>query len=421
MRRSTPMLIAALIAGATASGATGAVIVPGTEAQAGAASVDLDTNGRALVAYERTVRGRVGVYASTRTAARFRSRDAGVRLGFGRLELARLADGGGPDVVVWSRGRIFVALRRGGPYRTEVLPASVPRRRVLAGGVAGRRVVLVVGDAAHAAVVVRSPAGVWRSVPLPGAASGRSAMRVAVSEGSGRVVAAWTQGGGPAEQAVLAAVWSPGPGTWSAPATLAPAGGFGAPVAARVRLNRRGAAIVQVGRNAMYAGSFAPAPEPRLHVLDAGASAWRAATGIPAGTAGLAPDGTVVHAWFEPDGDRADRIMTASLPPGSGAWGAATRVARIERNEVSEITGIDDVAVAENGRVALVAELNPGPAPDEHLWYSRTPTSPTWRLGKGAAGTYGEVILVPGRQRIAVTWRADASLSGMPEGDLLPG
>ncbi len=112
--------------------------------------------------------------------------------------------------------------------------------------------------------------------------------------------------------------------------------------------------------------------------------------------------------------------MTASLPVGSGTWGAATRVARIERNEVSELTGIDDVAVAENGRIALVAELNPGPAPDEHLWYSRAATSPAWRLAPGAAGSYGEVLLVPGAQRIAVSWLADASLSGRPEGDLIP-
>ncbi|MCC6832456.1 MAG: hypothetical protein IT200_14010 [Thermoleophilia bacterium] len=420
MRRSPAL---AVVVGGLALPAAGqaTVIVPGTEVQAGEVAVDLDTNGRALVAYERTVAKRRGVWASTRTLARFRTRDAGVRLGSGRLELARLADGGGPDLVAWSRGgRVRVSLRRGGAYRTELLPASFPRRRVLGGGVAGRRVVLVLGDASAATVAVRSATGRWRAVSLPGPAAGRSAMRVAVSEGSGRVVAAWAQGPLGPQQAVLAAVWTPATGAWSAPRTLVPAGSFGAPVPGDVTINRRGAAVVRIGRASAYADAFLPAPEPRIHVIDARAVTWRAAPGVPPGPSGLAPDGTVLHAWTERVTEGTGRIMEAELPPGAVTWSTPVEVARITTGDIEQLSGVEAIAAAENGRVAIIAEINPGPAPDEHHAYSRLPGSAAWTRADLAASTYGDVRLIPGRQRLAATWDADSSLSALPEADLIP-
>ncbi|MFN8121262.1 MAG: hypothetical protein U0237_02400 [Thermoleophilia bacterium] len=397
------------------------MITPGTEEQAGALSVDLDVNGRAIVAYERTVAKRRGVWASTRTLQGFRSRDAGVLLGTGALQLARLADGGGPDFVAWSRGgRVRVSLRRGGQFRTEVLPASFPRRRVLAGGVAGRRVVLVLGDASSATVAVRSASGAWRAVPLPGLAAGRSAMRVAVSEGSGRVVAAWTQGPLGPQQAVLAAIWTPASGTWSPTRTLVPSGSFGAPFPQLVTMNRRGAAVVQIGRNPAYGFSFDPVPEPRIHVLDAGATTWRAAPGVPDGVSGLSPRGTVLHAWTETVTEGTERLMEAELAPGSSTWTAPAEVARIVTDDVQQLAGVEGIAAAENGRIAIIAEINPGPAPDEHYAYTRLPGAPSWTRQDLAASTYQDVALIPGRQRLGATWDADSSMSGMPEGELIP-
>lgn len=421
MRRHTLLTSLAMAALAAPAVAQASVIVPGTEAQIGGVSVDVDVNGRAVVAYERTIAGRTGVHASTRTLARYRTRDAGVRLGTGRLELARLADGGGPDLVAWSRGsRVRVSLRRGGPYRTELLPASFPRRRVLAGGVAGRRVVLVLGDASRATVAVRSAGGVWRAVPLPGPATGRSAMNVAVSEGSGRVVAAWTEGPIGPQQSVQVAVWTPASGTWSATQTLVAAGSVGAPVARRIRMNRRGAAVVQIGRSPAYAESFLPAPDPRIHVLDAGATTWRAAPGLPDGVATPAPDGTVLHAWRDSPATDVNRLLVAELPPASLTWGAPTTVYETSGPDVEFVTGADDIAVAENGRAAVSVEINPGPAPDGHLWYTRAPGSTAWVRSTGVGETYLDPLLLPGRTRIVSVWRGDDAGSSLPEGEVIP-
>jgi hypothetical protein len=416
-RRVIVALAASAALVASAVPALGARILPPGD-RYGDAAVDLSTDGRAAVAYERLRPGPDLIRVAIRRADRLDRPTAGRGIGRGDLALVRVGGvAGGPHLVAWARrGELRVSVLSRGAWRVERLPPEVRSLTALSAAIAGSRVVLVVGDATGAVALVRTGANRWIARPLP-AGPARSALVARASEPSGRVVAAWTEAG-VAGPSVAASSFDPGTLRWTPPTTLAAAGTVPSPVVDDLYLNGRGDAALTV----VTAGDFPGAGLPGVPVryLPALSSAWTPLPDAPAASSrpgalevAVTPGGTPVYARL------AAGVRVAALT--GAAWGAEERaLAEPGGPDAGDLSEVDDLAVAAGGRMVASVAVDPGPGPDDHVFLVRSPVDGAWRTSRAFASLHGPPELIVGGRRVAASWVQDASLSGLPEAALSP-
>jgi hypothetical protein len=415
-RRLTVSLVAsaALLASA-APGLSARILPPGTAY--GDAAVDLSTNGRAIVAYERLRPGPDLIRVAIRRADRLNRPTVGRDLGRGNLQLARVGGvASGPHLVAWKRrGELVVSVLSRGAWRTQRLPAGVRSFDALSAAIAGSSMVLVVGNDANAVAVVSVGPGKWATRPLP-AGPPRSALVARASEPSGRVVVAWAEAGfaGPS---VAASSFDPGALAWAPPVTLVAAGAVPSPMPDDLYMNGRGDAALSV-----VAADAVTGPRPAstaVRFLPALSSAWSALPDAPResrpGTLEVAvtPAGGPVYALLR-NGVRFSALAAGAWSPEELAWPGPANP------DFGELFEVDDLAVAQGGRVVVSAAVDPGPGPDDHSFLVRKPSSGTWSAPTRFASLYGPPELIVGGRRVAASWVEDASGSGLPEAVLAP-
>lgn len=416
-RRLAPAAVALVALLAAAAPALGARILPPGD-RYGDAAVDLSTNGRAAVAYERLMPGPDLIRVAIRSADRLDRPTAGRDVGRGRLELVRVGGvASGPHLVMWRRrGELLASVLSRGRWSTERLPPDVRTFHALTAAIAGSRVVVVAGDTDDAVAVVRTGPGRWVSRPLP-AGPARASLVARASEPSGRVVAAWTEsgvGGG----SVAASSFDPGALQWAPPTTLVAAGAIPSPVADDLYLNGRGDAVLTVVTAESHAGTRPPGVIVRY--LPAVSAAWAALPDAPAATSrpravqvAVTPDGTPVYARLA-DGVRASVLS-------GGVWGAEELAWTGPGDpDLGSLYEVDDLAVAQGGRVVASVAVDPGPGPDDHVFLVRAPVGGAWGAPKTFASLYGPPELIVGGRRVAATWVEDPSSTGLPEAVLAP-
>ncbi|MGE3233596.1 MAG: hypothetical protein AB7O78_07700 [Thermoleophilia bacterium] len=416
VRRLAPAvaLVAILAAAAPALGAR--ILPPGD--RYGAAAVDLSTNGRAAVAYERLRPGPDLIRVAIRRADRINHPTVGRDLGRGSLELVRAGGvASGPHLVVWRRrGELVASVLTRGRWRTERLPPDVRTFHALTAAIAGSRVIVVAGDADDAVAVVRTAPGTWVSQPLP-AGPARASLVARASEPSGRVVAAWTESG-VTGQSVVASSFDPGTLRWTPPTTVVAAGAIPSPVADDLYLNGRGDAVLTVVTADDFPGTRPPGVQVRS--LPALSTAWAALPDAPATTSrpravqvAVTPGGTPVY------GRVADGVRVSVLT--GGVWGAEELAWKgPDDPDFGSLFEVDDLAVAQGGRVVASVAVDPGPGPDDHVFLIRAPVGGAWSPPTTFASLYGPPELIVGGRRVAASWVQDASESGLPEAVLAP-
>lgn len=418
VRRRIAVAVAASAAVlAAAAPAMAARILPPGD-RFGGAAVDLSTNGRAIVAYEVSRPGPDVVRVAIRAADRLNRPTAGRLVGRGALELARV--GGvarGPHLVVWRRrGELLASVLSRGRWRVERLPAGVRSFRALSAAIAGSRVIVVAGDAHNAVAVVRTAPARWVPVPLP-AGPPRDALIARASEPSGRVVAAWREAG-VAGPSVAASSFDPGALAWAPPSTLVAPGALPDPVPDDLSVNGRGDAALSVVTAQRFTGTRGSAAAVR--VLPALSTAWTA----PPDVAVPSPEPGVLQVAVTPAGVPVYARLGAGVRVAflsGGAW-APEEVAWTGPGDpdAGSLFAVDDLAVAQGGRVVASVAVDPGPGPDGHLFLVRAPGRGTWRAPTPFASLYGPPELIVGGRRVAASWVDDASGSGLPEGVLAP-
>lgn len=415
-RRAIALLATSTALLASAAPLLGARILPPGD-RYGDAAVDLSTNGRAAVAYERALPGPDPIRVAIRSADRLNRPTVGRDIGRGNLQLVRVGGAAsGPHVVAWKRrGELLVSVLSRGAWRIERLPAEVRSFTALTAAIAGSRVILVAGDATAAVAVVRTGPGRWAARPLP-AGPARSALVARASEPSGRVVAAWTEGG-VAGPSVAATSFDPGTLAWAPPTTLVAAGAVPSPVVDDLYLNGRGDAVLAVVTSDDFFG--APPDVVTVRHLPALSTAWTSLPDAPAASrpgaleVAVTPDGTPVYARI------ADGARFAILS--AGAWGPEELAGTGPANpDFGFLDRVDDVAVAQGGRVVMSVATDPGPGPDDHDFLVRAPAGGAWSAPKGFASLYGPPELIVGGRRVAASWVEDASSTGLPEAALAP-
>ncbi len=414
-RRLTVALTCTALLGSAAPVLAARILPPGD--RYGGAAVDLSTNGRAVVAYERALPGPDLIRVAIRRADRLNRPTVGRDIGRGSLELVRVGGvASGPHLVVWRRrGELLASVLTRGRWRTERLPADVRSFHALTAAIAGSQVILVAGDGDDAVAVVRTGPGTWVSRALP-AGPARASLVARASEPSGRVVAAWTESGvtGPS---VAASSFDPGTLQWSPPTTLS-AGTIPSPVPDDVYLTGRGDAIVSLVTAENFTGTRPAVAQVRF--LPAVSSTWTVlpdvavASSVPGALeVAVTPSGVPVYARLG-DGVRAAFYV-------GGAW-AAEEVAWSGPSDpdLGSLFEVDDLAVAQGGRVVASVAVDPGPGPDDHVFLVRSPVGGAWSAPKTFASLYGPPELIVGGRRVAASWVQDASLSGLPEAVLAP-
>ncbi|HMO00179.1 MAG TPA: hypothetical protein PKD59_12260 [Miltoncostaeaceae bacterium] len=416
-RRLAPAAVALVALLAAAAPALGARILPPGD-RYGDAAVDLSTNGRAAVAYERALPGPDRIRVAIRRVDRLNRPTAGYELGRGNLQLVRVGDAAaGPHVVAWKRrGELLVSVLSRGTWRTERLPQEVRSFTALSAAVAGSRVVLVAGDDTDAVALVRTGPRRWVSRPLPPGPA-RTAVVARASEPSGRVVAAWSEAG-VAGQSVAASSFDPGSLQWAPPTTLVAPGTYPSPAPADLYLNARGDAVLSVSTAEDHFGA-PPAIAP-VRYLPALSPAWVALPNVPVITTrtsvvqvAVTPDGTPVYARSG-DGARLGILSGGVWGPEEVAWTGPADP------DFGTIDAVDDLAVAQGGRVVMSVAVDPGPGPDSHSFLVRSAVGGAWGAPSPFASTYGTPELVVGGRRIAATWVEDPSSTGLPEAVLAP-
>ena len=414
VRRLIPLVLVALLA--WAGTAMGARILPPGDRFAEAA-VDLSSNGRAAVAYERALPGPDLIRVAIRSADRLNRPTVGRDIGRGNLELVRVGGvASGPHLVAWKRrGELLVSVLSRGAWRIERLPKEVRSFHALTAAIAGSRVVLVAGDGANAVALVRVANNRWVSRPLP-VGPPRSALVARASEPSGRVVAAWSETGvtGPS---VAASSFDPGTLQWAPPTTLT-VGAIPSPVADDVYLNGRGDAIVSLVTSPSFIGARPTVALVRF--LPALSSTWLALPDVPVPSSepgvlevAVTPAGGPVYA-------RLGSGVRAAFLTG-GVWGAEELAWTGPSDpDAGFLFEVDDLAVAQGGRVVASVAIDPGPGPDDHVFLVRAPVGGSWSAPKRFASLYGPPELIVGGRRVAASWVEDASGSGLPEAVLAP-
>jgi hypothetical protein len=415
-RRLTVAIAASAALLACAAPAMAARILPPGTAY-GDAAVDLSTNGRAIVAYERLRPGPDLIRAAIRRADRLNRPTVGHDLGRGNLHLARVGGvASGPHLVAWTRrGELVASILSRGAWRTQRLPREVRSFRALTAAIAGSQVVLVAGNDANAVALTPSGPGRWVTRPLP-AGPPRSGLVVRASEPSGRVVAAWVEAGfaGPS---VAASSFDPGALAWSPPVTLVAAGTVPSPEPDDLYLNGRGDAAISI-----VAGDSVTGPRPTsipVRFLPALSSAWSALPDVPRESVpgvmevAVTPGGVPVYALLR-NGVRFSLLAGGAWAPEELAWAGPADP------DFGFLFEVDDLAVAQGGRVVVSAAVDPGPGPDDHSFLVRTASTGTWSAPKRFASLYGPPELIVGGRRVAASWVEDASGSGLPEAVLAP-
>jgi hypothetical protein len=239
---------------------------------------------------------------------------------------------------------------------------------------------------------------------------------VRASEPSGRVVAEWTEAGfaGPS---VAASAFDPGAAAWSPSATLVAPGALPAPAPDDLSLDGRGDAVLSIATSDAAVGPR-PATTP-VRFLSALSTTWTALPDAPGAArpgaleVAVTPGGVPVYARL------GGGVRLAALA--GGAWGAEevawTGPADPDSGSLWEV---DDLVVAQGGRVVLSAAIDPGPGPDDHVLLVRSPSSGAWSAPRRFASLYGPPELIAGGRRVAASWVEDASGSGLPEAVLAP-
>lgn len=414
-RRLTVALMCTALLSSAAPALAARILPPGD--RYGSAGVDLSTNGRAAVAYERSLPGPDLIRVAIRRADRLNRPTVGRDLGRGSLELVRVGGvAGGPHLVAWRRrGELLVSVLSQGAWRIERLPKEVRSFHALTAAIAGSRVVLVAGDSANAVAVVRTGPKKWVTRPLP-AGPPRSALVARASEPSGRVVAAWSETGvtGPS---VAASSFDPGTLQWAPPTTLT-VGAIPSPVADDVYLNGRGDAIVSLVTSSSFIGARPTVALVRF--LPALSSTWLALPDVPVPSSepgvlevAVTPAGGPVYARL------GSGVRAAFL--NGGVWGTEELAWTGPSDpDAGFLFEVDDLAVAQGGRVVASVAIDPGPGPDDHVFLVRSPVGGSWSAPKRFASLYGPPELIVGGRRVAASWVEDASGSGLPEAVLAP-
>ena len=414
-RRLTVALTCTALLSSAAPALAARILPPGD--RYGGAAVDLSTNGRAAVAYERSLPGPDLIRVAIRRADRLNRPTVGRDIGRGRLELVRVGGvAGGPHIVAWKRrGELLVSVLSQGAWRTERLPKEVRSFHALTAAIAGSRVVLVAGDGANAVALVRVANNRWVSRPLP-AGPPRSGLVARASEPSGRVVAAWSETGvtGPS---VAASSFDPGTLQWAPPTTLA-VGAIPSPVPDDVYLNGRGDAIVSIVTSPSFIGARPAIALVRF--LPALSSTWLALPDVPVPSSepgvlevAVTPAGVPVYARLG-GGVRAAFLTGGVWSAEELAWSGPSDP------DAGLLWEVDDLAVAQGGRVVVSVAIDPGPGPDDHVFVVRSPVGGSWSAPKRFASLYGPPELIVGGRRVAASWVEDASGSGLPEAVLAP-
>jgi hypothetical protein len=416
LRRVVPIL-AALLAGLVCAGPAAAarILPPGTAF--GDAAVDLSTNGRAAVAYERLRPGPDLIEVAIRRADRLDRPTAGRAIGRGNLQLVRVGGvASGPHLLAWKRrGELVVSILTRGAWRTERLPREVRSMGALTAAIAGSQAILVAGDDTRAVALARTGPGRWVARALPQAPT-RSGLLARASEPSGRVVAAWTEAGfaGPS---VAASSFDPGALAWSPPATLVAAGAVPSPVADDLSLNGRGDAALSIVASEDHFGPR-PASIP-VRLLPALSSAWSPLPDVPRESSpgvlevAVTPAGVPVYARLG-GGVRFAVLAGGAWGPEELAWSGPSDP------DSGFVAEVDDLAVAQGGRVVVSAAVDPGPGPDDHSFLVRAAAGGAWSAPERFASLYGPPELIVGGRRVAASWVEDASGSGLPEAALAP-
>ena len=343
-------------------------------------------------------------------------------IGRGAVRLVRL--GTSRAVVVWRRGGetvVSLLLRSG--WVTERLPAAVRPLEALDAEVYGPRPLLILGGGSRAVAVERR-AGRWSVHPLPGGGA-RSGLRAALSTLSGTAVVAWTQGAPGGSQSIEAATFSLRTARWSVPRTAVPAGAVTAPVVDELVVEPRGFALLSAVTDPSSAG---PGSAPAAALLRRGASAWTPLPPLPGSPAsapqlafgapgpGFGTSGLPIAAWLEPGA-----VRVAGLAAGGGGWEAPATAWSRPPDDSGSLYAVDDLAVDPDGRVVVVAAVDPGPGPDDHVFVVRRSGAATFAPPRVFASLYGSPRLVTGGPPfIAAFWVEDPSGSGLPEAALAP-
>ncbi len=412
---SVLIVLLATLASATPAAAE-RILPPGGEASFGEARVDVNAAGRVAVAYERIRRGPDAIRVSVRSAARLGTPAEGRLVGRGALRLVRLGDRpADPHVVVWRRGGQLVAsVWRRGAWRAESLPAAVRRGDALDGAVTRGRVVLVVGGSRDAVAVVRGPSGRWRAHPLPVGGAPRSGLVAAVARGSGRVVVAWTAGGTGPGAAVWAAHLAPETAVWTTPVPLMAGGTIAAPIVGDLSLNARGDAVASVNTSPRFSGPASRTVPIRFLPYDA--DAWTSLPDLGTGRqVAVTPAGVPVAAWLA-----TTQLLFAAYDPASESWGPPEVAWDRPDDDFGYLYGAGDLAVDADGRVVVVAGVDPGPGPDDHFFVVRPAGGPPWSRPDRFASLYGSPALQVGGSLVIASWLEDPSGSGLPEAALAP-
>lgn len=394
------------------------ILPPGGEDAFGRAEIDLNRTGRVAVAYERVVRGPDVIHVAIRRASRLNAPTAGRRIGRGALRLVRLADAPGhPHLVAWRRrGETVASVWRGGSWRTERLPPAARRLEPLAGAVVGRRALLVLGGSSAATVVTRGAGGGWRARALPAGDRPRSRLVAVASEGTGRVVAAWTEGAGAGTRSIAAATFSPAGGRWTSPRTVLNPGAVTAARVGELEVNARGDAVLSAVTDP---GHFGPSGTPAAAFLARDAGAWGLLPPLaPAGAAeppqlAVTATGVPVRAWRE-----GVEIRFARLAVGGASWAPHEVAWRRPDDDFGFLDAVDDLAVDEGGRVVIAAGVDPGPGPDYHYFLVRPAAGGRFGAPSFFGSVYGRPRLIAGGRHVAASWVEDLSTGGLPEGVL---
>lgn len=409
-RRLAVSLLATTAVLAAAAPAVGARILPPGD-RYGGAQVDLSTNGRAAVAYEALRPGPDLIRVAIRRADRLNRPTVGRDIGRGRLELVRVGGvASGPHLVAWRRkGELVVSILDRGRWRTQRLPAEVRSFRALTAAIAGSQVIVVAGNDANAVAVVQTGPRTWTTRPLP-AGPARAGIVARASEPSGRVVVAWTESG-VAGPSVAASSFDPGALAWAPPTTLS-AGTIPAPVPDDLYLNGRGDAVLSIVTDEPFAGTRPPTTLVRF--LPALSATWAALPDVPVGPRprvlqlAVTPAGVPVYARLA-GGVRASFLSGVAWSAEELAWAGPGS------GDESSLFEVDDLAVAQGGRVVASVAVDPGPGPDDHVFLVRAPSTGAWSNPRAFASLYGPPELIVGGRRVAASWVQDASLSGLPE------
>ena len=236
------------------------------------------------------------------------------------------------------------------------------------------------------------------------------------SEPSGRVVAAWSETGvtGPS---VAASSFDPGTLQWAPPTTLT-VGAIPSPVADDVYLNGRGDAIVSLVTSSSFIGARPTVALVRF--LPALSSTWLALPDVPVPSSepgvlevAVTPAGGPVYARL------GSGVRAAFL--NGGVWGTEELAWTGPSDpDAGFLFEVDDLAVAQGGRVVASVAIDPGPGPDDHVFLVRSPVGGSWSAPKRFASLYGPPELIVGGRRVAASWVEDASGSGLPEAVLAP-